>query len=134
VRIVKPLRILALAVAAFGAGFVVNAMLGRDYMVRTTVVNETDRPVRSFTVTYETCGAETQIVGQSLAPGQSRIVAIQLCGEGGYTLKAVFADGQVVEGGGGYIESGAETTDRITAKGIISDASAYRVAGVYRIR
>jgi len=85
-------------------------------------------------LTYTTCGAETVIVGQSLAPGQARTVGIQLCAEGGYSLKAIFADGQVVEGGGGYIESGAETMDRITAKGVISEPSTYRVAGVYRIQ
>ena len=124
-RPLKVLGIVVLASAAFGTGMIFSALRNRDDTVRATIVNHVQQPVQSFTLRYTTCGTETQISGRGLLPGKSRIIRYSVCGEGGYVLEATLADGRVLKGKDGYVESGYSTVDTVTTKGIESEQSTY---------
>jgi hypothetical protein len=96
-----------------------------DRTVRTQVVNKSEQIVQSFTVRYTTCGSKAEVVGGPLSPGQSRTLRFPVCGEGGYVVEATLANGSVIKGAEGYIESGYSTTDTVTSKGIDSTQSVY---------
>ena len=89
------------------------------------VSNATTQKLRSVTIQFETCGKDGSVSAGELRPGYSRRLRYEVCGEGGYTVEAVFSDGRIVKGGGGYVENGYVSTDRISDVGISSHQSLY---------
>jgi hypothetical protein len=124
-RPLKVLGILALVATAFAAGVVFNVLRNRDGTVRARIVNQMQEPIQSFTLRYTTCGSELQISGRVLPAGKSQIVRYNVCGEGGYLVEVTLADGRVLKGKEGYVESGYSTVDTVTPKGIDSEQSTY---------
>jgi hypothetical protein len=117
---------LAFAVAAFAAGGWTAIQRGwGTQSVTAIVINDTDLILRAVTVRFEACGSKGSMSAGELAPGQSHRLRYSVCGEGGYTVEAEFADGQVVKGGGGYVESGYVSTERISRNGIVSSQAFY---------
>jgi hypothetical protein len=57
--------------------------------------------------------------------GKSRTVRFPVRGEGGYLVVATLADGRVLTGTEGYIESGYSTKVTITQDGIASTPTPY---------
>jgi hypothetical protein len=94
--------------------------------VTVEVVNQSEQPLTSFTVRYETCGVRGSVVGGELLSGQSRRVKYTVCGEGGYFIEAQFRDGSVLKGTEGYVESGYSSTETITTNRIDSSQHVYR--------
>jgi hypothetical protein len=122
----KVLSIVTLAAMAFAVGAVTAVVRGwGDRAVRTQVINNSQQTVQSFTVRYTTCGSKAEVVGGPLSPGQSRTLRFPVCGEGGYVVEATLANGNVVKGTEGYVESGYSTTDTVTSRGIDSRQSPY---------
>ena len=125
-KALKALGIVLLVAAAFGAGVVTALIRGwGDRPVKAELVNQLDQPIRSFTVRYTTCGSKVEITGGELLPGKSRTVRFSVCGEGGYVVEATLADGTIVTGTEGYVQSGDSTTEIITTKGIASTQRMY---------
>ena len=58
---------------------------------------------------------------KDIAIGETRIVTFPTRGETSYSVKARFADGKTVVGGGGYAESGYMFTVSITDSGVNSE-------------
>ena len=117
---------LAFAIAAFAAGAWTAIQRGwGTQSVTAIVINDTDQTLRAVTIHFEACGNKGSISGGELAPSHSHRLRYSVCGEGGYTVEAVFADGQVVKGSGGYVESGYVSTERISRNGIASSQAFY---------
>ena len=69
---------------------------------------------------YNTCWVEGTITGHDLPPGESKTARYLLCGEGDYTVEAVFVDGRTVKSAEGYVEAGYASTEVVTVNGIKS--------------
>jgi hypothetical protein len=89
------------------------------------VTNGTSQGLRSVTIRFETCGKHASVSSGAVAPGESRRLRYAVCGEGGYVVEATFSDGRIIRGGGGYVETGSVSTDRISSAGISSQQSWY---------
>ena len=123
--VIKALAAVAFIGLAFVAGWVTNGIRNQDNLVRTRVVNELSEPLQTFTVRYVTCGVETKITSGTLPAGKSRIVRFPVCGEGSYLVEATLANGSIVNGTEGYVESGYSTEDKFTILGVESTRSSY---------
>jgi hypothetical protein len=93
--------------------------------VTTTILNATDKPLRTVTIQFETCGSTGTAASGELKPGDSRQLRFSVCGEGGYTVVAEYADGRIVRGGGGYVEAGYNCSDTISTAGIASQQARF---------
>jgi len=125
-KTLKLFGLVVLAVVAFAAGAATAVIRGwGDRAVHTQVINKSGQLVQSFTVRYTTCGSKTDVVGGPLSPGQSQTLRFPVCGEGVYVVEATLANGSVVKGAEGYIESRYSTTDTVTSKGVDSTQSLY---------
>src|SRR5262245_61423440 len=89
------------------------------------VTNDSIQRLRSVTIQFDTCGKRGSVSTTQLGPGHSRRLTYDVCGEGGYTVVAVFSDGRIVQGGGGYVENGYVTTDSVLAHVISSHQDLY---------
>jgi hypothetical protein len=94
-------------------------------MVTANIVNASGETLSSFAIDYQTCGVASSVTGGPLAKGAVRQIRYSVCGEGGYVVRVVFADGRVLEGREGYVEAGYVTTERVTADAVISSQSVY---------
>jgi hypothetical protein len=119
-RIVTALGIAVLALGAWAAW----RGLGSSG-VTAHVTNSSNQNLGSVTIQYETCGQRSSVSIGELPPGKSRRLRYSVCGEGGYTVEAQFADGRLLHGGGGYVETGYISTDVISSDGISSQQSLY---------
>ncbi len=54
------------------------------------------------------------LVRENLKRGSSALIDVPISGESSYLLKIEFADGHVLEGGAGYVESGYRATETVT--------------------
>jgi hypothetical protein len=89
------------------------------------VTNATNQNLGSVTIHYETCGRRGSVSTGDLGPGKSRRLRYSVCGEGGYSVQAHFADGRLLRGGGGYVETGYISTDVISSDEITSRQSLF---------
>ena len=119
-RILTALGIAALVLGAWAAW----KGLGSSG-VTAHVTNATGENLGSVTIQYETCGKRSSVSTGALGPGESRRLRYFVCGEGGYTVEAHFADGRLLQGGGGYVETGYISTDVISNDEISSQQSLY---------
>jgi hypothetical protein len=107
-----------LAAVAFVAGFL--WMPHGAPTATTKVVNDSGEKLKSVSVNYQTCGNAGSIRTNGLESGQSRRFVYHVCGEGGYTVIAVFADGRELAGGEQYVEVGDATAAHVTRDRVIS--------------
>jgi hypothetical protein len=123
----KVLGVTFLLAIVFAAGY--GTAVHRGWGNRTVdaeVVNQSGQILKSFTLRYTTCGANAEITGGPLFVNERRSVRFNVCGEGGYVVEATLADGRVVRGTEGYVQSGNSTIDVVTQNGVDSNlVSAY---------
>ena len=119
-----------LCVVAGLAGFGIGAWLAATNgwgtpTVSATIVNDSGSPIERVHVEFESCNLQgTAIVGR-LNVGDRRTVQYSLCGEGGYVIDVLFADGRSLRSGGGYVEHGYRTVDVVQRERIDSRQSTY---------
>jgi hypothetical protein len=91
------------AVAAFFAGVVTHAAVSRDApQVIVQLINASPIEISSIVLTHE-----SEVVRiEKLAPLNSKTVRLAVGGESSYRIVARFANGQSVDGGARYVESG----------------------------
>ncbi len=87
-------------------------------VAQVTFKNESGQVISNLKLNTETGGQTSTILLPSLAKGQSTDIRLFLLGEGSYQVKATLADGRVVEGGSGYVESGHRATQVVRSGGI----------------
>jgi len=103
---------LTLAAVAFGAGAMIAMSRGwGEAITIIDIVNGTDQAVSMVTVQFDTCGYRGSIQAGALAPNASTLVRYMVCGEGGQTVTAQFADGTLLKSAA-YVESGYRVTER----------------------
>ena len=88
--------------------------------VTAVVANNTSEALQALTLHVETCGEKRQIVAGRLNRGETRRLRYAVCGEGGYTVEARLESGRIVRGGGGYVENGYRTSDRVSDQNVAS--------------
>ena len=88
--------------------------------VSVEIGNDSNGPLRSFTVQYRTCGLAGSIRGGEVQPGHSYTVRYVVCGEGAYLIEAQLADWKVVRSKEMYVVSRWSSTEIVTASGITS--------------
>jgi hypothetical protein len=93
--------------------------------VAATVVNESNEALASVTIQFQTCGVGGSIGSGRLEPGSTQLLRYKVCGEGGYSVTAVFVDGRTINSAGGYVESGYTTTERIKSDAVVSTKALY---------
>jgi hypothetical protein len=93
--------------------------------VTAVVSNNASESLHTFTVLVETCGEKRSVVGGPLSPGETRRFQYPVCGEGGYTIEAQLESGKIVKGGGGYVENGYVTSDKISDQSVASAQETY---------
>lgn len=93
--------------------------------VTAQVINVSDQSLDSIAIQFETCGSRGSVVGGDLKPGSSRRLRYSVCSEGGYVVEAVFADGHVLRSGGGYVEPGYLSTEKVSRDAIVSEQSLF---------
>ena len=125
----KPIQIIGAVVLtclAFvaGAWTAIQRGWGAD-TVTAQIINVSDQSLSSIAIEFETCGSRGSVVGGELKPGSSRRLRYSVCGEGGYVVEAVFADGHMVRSGGGYVESGYVSTEQVSRDAIVSEQSLF---------
>jgi hypothetical protein len=122
--VLRVLPFLVVAAASFALGAWVSAHQGwGSQTVTSTVLNSSGDVLRSVAIEFETCGGTGSAVSGQLEPGASQRLRYSVCGEGAYKVLAVFVDGREVQGGGGYVETGYTTTERVMRDGIASSQS-----------
>lgn len=122
----KILWVLALLLAVFVSGALTAIWRGwGSPTVAVKVVNQSGQNIQSFSVAYVTCDTKGSIVGGELATGQTKTLHFSVCGEGGYTLAVVFADGRRITSTEGYVESGYLVTGLISQNGVTSSERTY---------
>lgn len=122
----KTIGVLALLVAAFGAGaFTASSRGWGSSTVAVEVANHSGQDIQTFSVTYTTCGTKGSIVGGALAAKQAQTLHFSVCGEGGYTIAAVFPNGRRVTSSEGYVESGYFVAAEVSTNGIASSQRTY---------
>ena len=123
---ISTFSVLLIALVAFCLGAVTAISRGwGSGLVSAKIVNKSDQTLRSYTLRYKTCGAQSSLAGVDLHPGESRVVRYAVCGEGGYQIEAQFSDGRVLKSTEGYVESGYSSTETISLNNIISDQRIY---------
>jgi hypothetical protein len=117
---------LVLTCVAFvaGAWTAIQRGWGAD-TVTAQIINVSDQSVDSIAIQFESCGSRGSVVSGELKPGSSRRLRYSVCGEGGYTVEAVFADGHMVRSRRGYVETGYLSTDKVSIDAIISEQSLF---------
>lgn len=123
IQIIGALVLICVAFVA-GAWMAIQRGWGAD-TVTAQIINVSDQSLSSIAIEFETCGRGGSVVGGDLEPGSSRRLRYSVCGEGGYVVEAVFADGHVVRSGGGYVESGYLTTEKVSRDAIVSEQSLF---------
>jgi hypothetical protein len=117
--IFKILTAVGLVAIGFGAGAKVSSELCPSPPVaQVTFKNESGQAISSLKLNTTTAGQNSTILLPSLQNGKSTNIRFFLLGEGSYQVTATLADGRVVEGGAGYVESGDKATKRIRVEGI----------------
>ena len=117
--IFKILTALGLIAIGFGAGVKVSSELCPiPPVAQVTFNNESGQSVSDLKLNTTTGGQNSTILLPSLENGKSTNIRFFLLGEGSYEVTATLADGRMVKGGAGYVESGHKTTKRIRAEGI----------------
>jgi hypothetical protein len=105
---------LTLAAVAFGAGAMIAMSRGwGEAIAIIDIVNATNQAVSMVTVQFDTCGYRGSIQAGALAPNASTQVRYMVCGEGGQTVTAQFADGTLLKSAA-YVESGYRVTEKIS--------------------
>jgi hypothetical protein len=92
--------------------------------VTATIVNEGSE-VASVTIRFKSCGAVGSVASGRLEPGSTQRLRYNVCGEAGYSVTAVFANGRSLSSSDGYVESGYGTTERIKNDAIVTTQSLY---------
>jgi hypothetical protein len=86
----------------------------------TKVVNDSAESLTLISVEYHTCGNTGSVRTNGLESGQSRRFVYHVCGEGGYTVVAVFTDGRELRSGEQYVEVGDATAVHVTRDRVIT--------------
>jgi hypothetical protein len=123
IQIIGALVLTCVAFVA-GAWTAVQRDWGAD-TVAAQIINASEQSISSIAIQFETCGGRGLVVGGELKPGSSRRLRYSVCGEGGYTVEAVFADGHMVRSSGGYVESGHLSTEKVSRDAIVSEQSLF---------
>ena len=111
--LVRALSVIALAIASACAWL----FLRPPEPVTVKVVNASHQRIQVVLLKHENGVRLTK----DIAVGETRVVTFPTRGETSYSLKARFADGRTVAGGGGYAEAGYSFTDFITDSGVNSE-------------
>ena len=80
-------------------------------IVRVEVVNESPQPLTDIMIQHE----DGRVTIASLLPGGSQVIPVLVDGESSYHIQATLANGEIVQGQGGYIEPGYRVREIITA-------------------
>jgi hypothetical protein len=122
----KSLGVLVLAALSFAAGAITAGM--RHWyqpVVRVTIENHSGRDLSSLRVSHGTGGVKSVTILPALKQGQSTDASFFVAGEGGYEVEATLANGQILKGGAGYVESGYTSKEIIGESKITSKQNTY---------
>jgi hypothetical protein len=118
-RIMRPvLQVLAagsLLAIGFVSGAVVSWTLRPVPSAQVTLKNESGQAIRDLKLTNSTGAQTSTILLPALNQGESTTIQFLLLGEGSYQVEATLADGRLVKGGEGYVESGSQDTRVVRA-------------------
>jgi hypothetical protein len=88
------------------AGVFVGRAIQNAPIAQVTLKNESGQAIENLKLTNTTSRQTSTILLPALNQGQSTTIQFLLVGEGSYQVEAKLADGRLVKGGEGYIESG----------------------------
>lgn len=113
---------LVMGITFFAGAFTAATRGWGSPLVTVVVHNSTASPLRSVEVRYTTCSETRSLHAASsdIAPGESSVVRFLVCGEGGYTMEVVLADGSKLTSGG-YVEAGYYTNMYVEPKRVRSE-------------
>jgi hypothetical protein len=118
-RIMRPvLQVLAagsLLAIGFVSGAVVWDRIRLEPSAQVTLKNESGQAIRDLKLTNSTAGQKSTILLPALNQDESTTIKFFLMGEGSYQVEATLADGRLVKGGEGYVESGYQGTKVVRA-------------------
>ncbi|MCH7316079.1 hypothetical protein [Acinetobacter sp. ANC 3882] len=92
-------------------------------LVSMQISNQSGQTISVLKLHVQTTGVQHEIFFQPLENNKTIATQFFVQGEGGYRLEATLANGQIVSGGNGYIESGYTVKEVIRSNGITSTAS-----------
>jgi len=121
---IKVIGAFAFAIALFFAGALTAGMRHWFQPIAVVIVkNGSGQDLSDVTLAFESAGIHSTSTLPPLSRGQSTTVRFFVAGEGGYSIEARLANGIIVKGGSGYIESGYVATETITENGIKAQVS-----------
>jgi len=89
-----------------------------NHPVSVTIINESGHEIKSLTLFHSAYGLKGSLNIDPPPNGSSKIIRFFQPGDGSFTIEATFTNGQVLQGVGGYVESGYSLYMVITATGI----------------
>ncbi|EOR02374.1 MULTISPECIES: hypothetical protein [Acinetobacter] len=125
---VKKIFIPVLVVLSLGTSFCIGALTAglNDWfqpLVSMQISNQSGQTISTLKLSVKTTAVQHEIFFQPIE--NKKIIETQffIQGEGGYQLEATLANGQIVSGGSGYIESGYTVKEVVRSNEISSDVS-----------
>lgn len=92
-------------------------------LVSMQISNYSGQTISTLKLSVKTVSVQHEIFFQPLENNKTIATQFFVQGEGGYRLEATLANGQIVSGGNGYIESGYTVKEVVRLNGITSTAS-----------
>lgn len=122
----KTLGILTLLAIGFvGGALTAGARHWFQPLAHITIKNDSGQDLSALTLTHSSSRFTSTVALPALKQGESTNFRFFIAGEGGYSIEAKFADGRVIKGGAGYVESGYKVTDVVGASKVQSKSSFY---------
>ena len=126
-RFVKLLDVLGVLIAlavGFGAGTLTAVLRHWGQPVATVhLSNVSGQEVSDLVLVSKTWHSTTTSQLGKLPAGAQTTYKIFVAGDGSYQIRATLADGRVLEGGAGYVQSGTKSTELLHADRIESRSS-----------
>ena len=111
-----PLAVLVGAALALAIVAIVEVLTPSMPHVLVEVMNQTGQQVREINIKYK----NGLVTHRGLSVGKAVTLPFAHYGEGSYELQAVLADGKVLNGGIGYVESGYQTKEVLEPERVVS--------------
>jgi len=123
---IKVIALTSLVTFGFVAGALTAGMRHWFHPIcHVAIKNDSGQTVSSLKFTHESGGLTSVVALPALKQGHSTEVHFFVAGEGGYQIDATLADGRVIRGGAGYIETGYKATEIVGASTIENKSIIY---------
>jgi hypothetical protein len=126
-RTARGLLLLSMTALAFIAGAATAIVRGwGSPLVTVEVVNKSGADLRAVLLEVDTCGSKQQIPGGALRVDASTRLRFLPCGEAGYRLSVVLADGVEMRSEG-YAEAGYRIVEVVESRRVRSETRTHRL-------